>query len=64
MSKDKGECRDCDGLDLSSQFTSLIPRGNGKCSECHGNGCGVCSGTGQCQTCGGTGYEYWDEDED
>ena len=57
------ECTSCDAPEI--QLIPLFPKGNGKCSSCHGEGkfpmlgfenpCSICNGTGVCQTCGGSG---------
>lgn len=82
MSKDYSRCPDCDATDIMGGGL-FGNKGNGRCSNCHGEGrvpdairgmaapfvgcdtdepCEVCSETGQCQTCGGTGYVYYNED--
>lgn len=52
------ECQDCN----SSVFT--LEMGDGRCSECGGDGagppgsfdiCNNCNGSGDCPTCGGSG---------
>lgn len=56
FNKGDGRCRECHGTgvdEVSSIFNSLVDAEKDRCR--------VCSGTGQCQTCGGTGYEYYDD---
>jgi len=57
------ECPDCDAAEI--QLIPLSPKGNGRCSVCHGEGktivlgfenvCYKCNGTGICPTCRGAG---------
>ena len=61
LDKGDGRCRNCDGTGevadpLVEFFTLGVEKGDTTCK--------VCSGTGQCQTCGGTGYEYYYDDDD
>ncbi len=56
--KRSGKCRNCEGTgeapDPMDSFTEAATFGLSKAD----NICKICSGTGQCQTCGGTGYVY------
>jgi len=59
--KGSGKCRNCEGAgeasDPMDSFTEAATLGLTKAD----NICKKCSGTGQCQTCGGTGYVYYYE---
>ncbi len=62
--KHDGKCKNCNGTgeagDIAESIKDLITAGLVEADYT----CRVCSGTGQCQTCGGTGYQYYNEDED
>ncbi len=51
-----GECANCNGKGKIGQFDlmSILPG----MDSVNDYTCDECSGTGQCQTCGGTGWEY------
>jgi len=61
--KGSGKCRNCEGAgeasDPMDSFTEAATLGLTKAD----NICKKCSGTGQCQTCGGTGYVYYYESD-
>ena len=56
--KGNGECRYCDEGKIHDIGDALV----GLAGFDNYHYCEYCSGTGQCQTCGGTGYEYYDSD--
>lgn len=59
--KGNGECSHCQGTGKDySAFNALI--GTVLTDDDGYSPCKACSGTGQCQTCGGTGYRYYNEE--
>ena len=62
-SKGNGICKNCDGngKTLKNLVVALTAPFLGLDDE---ETCKICNGTGQCQTCGGTGYEYYNSDND
>ena len=56
--KGNGKCHDCRGEGKIYGIEDIV---SGLAGFDNFHTCRQCSGTGQCQTCGGTGYQYYYE---
>ena len=61
-SKGDGRCIECKGTGRDRHSEALVQAATlGLEGDYYP--CKICAGTGQCQTCGGTGYEYYYDDD-